>query len=65
MNNQYRVEFYQWFQGGLNINQFFFDTNRKAMDYAYGNALDWLTLKVYDIDGSLMHQNSSTADTYA
>ena len=63
--NQYRVEFYQWLKGGLNVNYYFFDTSREAMDYAYSNSSKWLTLKVFDQEGSLMHQNSSTSDTYA
>jgi hypothetical protein len=65
MNDKFRVEFYQWFNDGLNVNAHFFDTAREAMNYAYDNADKWVTLKVYDPNGDLMHQNKSTAETYA
>lgn len=65
MNNKYRVEFYQWFNEGLNVNNFFFESDRDAMDYAYSNSGKWVTLKVYDPNGDLMHQNKTSQDTYA
>lgn len=65
MNDKFRVEFYQWFKDGLNVNAFFFDTAREAMDYGYAHPDKWVTLKVYDPAGELMHQNKSTMDTYA
>lgn len=65
MNNKYRVEFHLWFNEGLNVNCHFFDTDREAMNYSYDNAKDWTTLKVYDKEGSLMHLNQTTQETYA
>lgn len=65
MNNKYRVEFYQWFNEGLNVNNFFFETDRDAMDYVYSNASQWSTVKVYDPAGDLMHQNKTSQETYA
>lgn len=65
MGDKYRVEFYQWFKDGLNVNCYFFDTARQAMDYSYANIKLWQTLKVYDNEGVLMHQNKNTQDTYA
>lgn len=66
MHNKYRVEFYQWYKDGLNVNCYFFDTDREAMDYSYSNMKHWHTLKVYDKDSVLMHQNkNSNQETYA
>lgn len=64
MFKKFKVELYTWFNEGLNVNTFYFETGRLAMDFAYSQK--WNVLKVYDADGDLMHQNAqANFETYA
>lgn len=63
MSNKYRVETYTWYSDGLNVNNYYFETGREAMDFSYNTP--WHVLKVYDNKDVLMHQNKSSYDTYA
>lgn len=65
MDDKFRVEFYQWYKDGLNVNCYFFKTDREAMDFSYSKSKEWHILKVYDPSGLLMHQNKNNQETYA
>jgi hypothetical protein len=52
----YKIELFIWHNRGLQVKSFKRPTSREAMDYAYSQK--WDVMKVYDIDGDLMHVNS-------
>lgn len=62
--NKFKVEFYTWDKSGLTLGVLYYKNGREAMDGAYSH--NWSTVKVYNDDGELMHQNSQKGfESYA